>query len=125
MTACVQRLGAWKAALSWATQDRLPVRLGSTRRTGLSAAPMRLDSFDQVLVWVTVALLAFGLVMVYSASIAMPDNPRFTRYTHSYFLQRHLLWLVISFVAALLAFQIPVATWEKLAPWLFVALLRC
>lgn len=121
MTALTQRLGAWKAALSWATPDRLPVRLGSTRRTGMSAAPMRLDSFDQVLVWVTVSILAFGLVMVYSASIAMPDNPRFTRYTHSYFLVRHMLWLVISFVAALIAFQIPVATWEKLAPWLFVA----
>ena len=25
------------------------------------------------------------------------------------------------FVAALLAFQVPVATWEKLAPWFFVA----
>jgi cell division protein FtsW len=77
--------------------------------------------FDQALVWVTVALLAWGLVMVYSASIAMPENPRFSKYTHSYFLVRHLMWLAMSFVAALLAFQIPLATWEKAAPWLFVA----
>jgi cell division protein FtsW len=76
--------------------------------------------FDQALVWVAVALLAWGLVMVYSASIAMPENPRFAKYTHTYFLTRHVMWLVLSFVAALLAFQVPIATWEKAAPMLFV-----
>ena len=75
---------------------------------------------DQVLIWVTVALLLWGLVMVYSASVAMPDNPRFSKYTHTYFLTRHAMWLVISIGAALMAFQVPVATWEKYAPWLFV-----
>ena len=115
-----KRLGGW---LSSSAPDRLPVRLGASRATGMSAAPMRLASFDQVLVWVTVALLAWGLVMVYSASIAMPDNPRFARYAHTHFLVRHTMWLCISFVAALIAFQIPVARWEKLAPWLFVAAL--
>ena len=34
----------------------------------------------------SVALLALGLVMVYSASVAMPDNPKFARYTPTYFL---------------------------------------
>jgi cell division protein FtsW len=116
-TAPFKRLGGW---LSSSAQDRLPVRLGASRATGMSAAPMRLASFDQVLVWVTVALLAWGLVMVYSASIAMPDNPRFARYSHTHFLARHSMWLCVSFVAALIAFQIPVARWEKLAPWLFV-----
>jgi cell division protein FtsW len=50
----------------------------------------------------------------------MPDNPRFARYSHTHFLVRHSMWLCVSFVAALIAFQIPVARWEKLAPWLFV-----
>ena len=86
-----------------------------------TATPSRIASFDQALVWVTVALLAFGLVMVYSASIAMPDNPRFARYAHTYFLTRHAFFLVISFVAALITFQVPVAAWAKAAPWLFVA----
>ena len=116
-----QRFGALFTVFARSSPDRLPVRLGGGRRTGMSAAPMQLASFDQVLVWVTVALLAWGLVMVYSASIAMPDNPRFTRYTHNYFLVRHMMWLVIAFVVALIAFQIPVSTWEKLAPWLFIA----
>jgi cell division protein FtsW len=111
-------LGGW---FSSGTRDRLPVRLGGSRDTGMSSSPMRLASFDQGLVWVTVALLVWGLIMVYSASIAMPDNPRFARYSHTHFLVRHALWLCISFVTALIAFQIPVARWEKLAPWLFVA----
>jgi cell division protein FtsW len=92
--------------------DRTGERLGKQ---------VQVRSFDAPLLWVTVALLAFGLVMVYSASVAMPDNPRFARYAHTYFLSRHALFLVISFVAALISFQIPITTWEKAAPWLFVA----
>jgi cell division protein FtsW len=76
--------------------------------------------FDQALLWVTVALLMWGLVMVYSASVAMPDNPKFARYAHTHFVTRHLLSLVVAFIVAVLAFQVPLATWEKLAPWLFV-----
>jgi cell division protein FtsW len=37
--------------------------------------------------------------MVYSASIAMPDNPKFARYAHTHFLVRHTLSLVMAFVA--------------------------
>ena len=40
-----------------------------------TARPSRLLGFDQVLVGVVLALLALGIVMVYSASIALPDNP--------------------------------------------------
>jgi len=109
--------GIWPQA--WTREQRLPVRLGRARSADLQS-PVRLQSFDQVLVWVTVALLAWGLVMVYSATIAMPDNPKFARYAHTHFLVRHFLWLAVAFVAALIAFQIPVAKWEKMAPWLFV-----
>ncbi|MEO8542505.1 MAG: putative lipid II flippase FtsW [Burkholderiaceae bacterium] len=113
-------LGGWFSSAGGASaREKLPVRLGRVKRDTLQA-PVRMESFDQVLVWVTVALLAWGLVMVYSATIAMPDNPRFARYSHSYFLVRHVLWLAIAFVAALIAFQVPVATWERWAPWLFV-----
>ena len=94
---------------------------GPGRADRVLKEPARVLAFDQALVWVTVALLAFGLVMVYSASIAMPDNPRFARYAHTYFLTRHAVSLAIAFTAALLAFQVPIATWEKAAPWLFVA----
>lgn len=90
------------------------------RGVGSFAAPSRTLGFDQALIWVSVALLALGLVMVYSASIAMPENPKFSRYSHTHFLVRHLVSLLVAFVAALVAFQLPLATWEKAAPWLFV-----
>jgi len=93
----------------------------SAQLTSSGSAPSRVVGFDQALLWVTVALLAWGLVMVYSASIAMPENPRFAKYTHTYFLIRHVAWLLMSFAVALLAFQVPVARWEKAAPWLFIA----
>ena len=101
----------------------LPVRLGNAGVTQTKAAPMRVLGFDQALVWVTVALLAWGLVMVYSASIALPDNPRLARagYSPAYFITRHAASLVIAFIAGLLMFQIPMKTWERIAPWLFVA----
>jgi cell division protein FtsW len=85
--------------------------------------PARLLGFDRTLVCVVVALLALGLVMVYSASVAMPDNPKFSRYTPTYFLSRHAMFLAVSVVAALVAVQVPVSVWEKLSPWIFVAAL--
>jgi len=81
----------------------------------------RLQSIDQALVWVVVALMMWGMVMVYSASIAMPDNPRFSRYSHTHFLTRHVISMAVGSIMALLAFQVPTETWEKLARPLFVA----
>ena len=92
----------------------------SVRSANMGTAPSRIAEFDQVLVWVTVALLVWGLVMVYSASIAMPENPRFSRYAHNHFLVRHAASVAVAFIAALIAFQFPISTWEKVAPWLFV-----
>jgi len=85
--------------------------------------PARLLGFDRTLVCVVVALLALGLVMVYSASVALPDNPKFARYTPGYFLSRHIMFMAIAVVAALVAVQVPVAIWEKLSPWIFVVAL--
>ena len=99
----------------------MPVRLGGRGSFSATGSVPQVRGFDQPLAWVVVALLLWGLVMVYSASIAMPDNPKFARYTHTYFLVRHAMWMAMAFVAALVAFQVPIAAWEKAAPWLFVA----
>lgn len=119
MTSLAQRFTGWLGGMARPGTDALPVRLGGMRG-GAGSAPVRMAGFDQALVWVCVALLVWGLVMVYSASIAMPDNPKFARYAHTHFLTRHMLSLVVAFLAALIAFQVPVETWEKVAPWLFV-----
>jgi len=122
----------WSSPLAWwaalrarlAGDDgdgaRLPIRqwAGAT-----PARPSRALGFDQGLVWVVLGLLLLGLVMVYSASVALPDNPKFARYTATHFLSRHALALAIGLVAALAVVQLPIALWEKVAPWLFVAAL--
>ena len=85
--------------------------------------PVRLLAFDQTLVAVVGALVALGVVMVYSASVALPDTPKFANYSQLYFLQRHVLALAIGFVVALGVVQVPTAFWEKQAPAIFVVAL--
>ncbi|WP_372527658.1 putative lipid II flippase FtsW [Piscinibacter sp.] len=85
-----------------------------------SGQPARLLGFDQAMVWVIVTLLALGMVMVYSASVALPDNPKFARYTPTFFLTRHIVSIAIAAVVALVVVQVPVSFWEKSAPWMFV-----
>jgi cell division protein FtsW len=58
--------------------------------------------------------------MVYSASIALPDSPKFANYSHTHFVFRHGLSMCIGLVVALVAFQVPIRTWEKFAPLLFL-----
>ena len=121
MSAWAQTVSGWFSARLAPAAAALPVRLGGRGSFSAVTAKAHVRGFDQSLVWVVVALLLWGLVMVYSASIAMPDNPRFANYTHTHFLVRHVVSIGVAFVAALIAFQIPVQTWEKVAPWLFVA----
>ncbi|MES1980066.1 putative lipid II flippase FtsW [Polaromonas sp.] len=115
------RLSGWFSGLGKATSDVLPVRLGGQSLSRSPSTPVSMAGFDKALVWVIVALLMWGLVMVYSASVAMPDNPKFARYAHTHFLTRHVVSLIVAFIVAVLAFQVPMTTWEKVAPWLFVA----
>ena len=117
----LQRATLWFGGLSGKPADVLPVRVGGTEYRQSSSTPASVLGFDQALLWVVVALLAWGLVMVYSASIAMPDNPRFANYASTHFLTRHVMYLVVGFVVALLAFQVPMALWERMAPWLGVS----
>src|ERR1700750_3067692 len=81
--------------------------------------PTRVVGVDSALIWVTTALLAFGLVMVYSASVALPDSPRFALYTSTHFLSRQAVFILIGLVCAFATAQIPIAVWEKWAPWIF------
>ena len=116
-----QRLSGCSEGVRAKAADRLPVRIGGMEYRQTSATPARVLGFDQTLLWVVVALLAWGVVMVYSASIALPDNPRFGKIAPLHFLLRHVMALVMGFVAALLTFQVPMKTWERVAPWLFIA----
>jgi len=85
-------------------------------------APRRMPSeVDLTLLWSSLILLLVGMVMVYSASIAIAEAGRFTGNHPTYYLVRHGVFLTIGLVAAGIAFQVPLATWQQVAPWLFVA----
>jgi cell division protein FtsW len=58
---------------------------------------------------------------VYSASIALPDNPRFADYAPTHFVMRHGIFMALGLVTALVVFQVPMRAWERWGPWLFAA----
>ncbi|MBT9459382.1 MAG: putative lipid II flippase FtsW [Burkholderiaceae bacterium] len=107
----------WANLVSREPKAEVPVRDWVSVSSGQST---KLLGFDQSLVWVVLALMALGTLMVYSASVAMPDNPRFSRYTGTYFLGRHAVAVGLAIVAALVVVQVPISTWERFAPWMFV-----
>ncbi len=83
--------------------------------------PARRDSeLDPALLWSALLLGAIGLVMVYSASIAMAEAERFTAYRPTYFLSRHAAYIVAGLACAAALFRIPVWLWQRAAPWLFL-----
>lgn len=115
-----RRLSGWLGGLSTKAAEALPVRAGGMEYRRTTRTPASVLGLDQALLWVLVALLGWGVVMVYSASIAMPDNPRFGKISANHFLVRHVMALAMAFIAALLAFQISMATWERSARMLFL-----
>ena len=94
----------------------------STAARPMDSLPQRskMMEYDQPLVWVVLLLMLFGMVMVYSASISLPDSPKYATYRNNHFLLRQGVFICVSLVAALFAFSLPVATWQKIAPYLFV-----
>jgi cell division protein FtsW len=75
---------------------------------------------DQTLIWSTLLLLAFGFVMVYSASLAIAEAGKTTGYRGSYFVMRHGLGLAIGIAAGFIAFRFPMRVWQQFAPYLFI-----
>ena len=77
-------------------------------------------NYDQMLLWVTFILLGFGLVMVYSASIAMAEADKAVGHQSTYFLIRQAIFIVVGLVAGFMSFQVPITWWQKMAPYLFL-----
>lgn len=77
-------------------------------------------NYDQSLLWVILCLLGLGLVMVYSSSIAIAEADKIVGHNSSYYLVRQTIFILISLCAAFAAFNIPMAWWQKMAPYLFL-----
>lgn len=88
--------------------------------TMLNRERINSPSYDQGLLWATLILLGLGLVMVYSASIAIAEADKAVGHNSSYYLVRQAIFLVVSLSAAFVAFNIPVVWWQKMAPYLFL-----
>ena len=77
--------------------------------------------YDRTLLWLVILLLGFGLVMVYSASIAIASADKHTGYQETYYLVRQAIYLGISVLFGLFAFQVPSKVLQEIAPYLFLA----
>ncbi|GAB5604432.1 putative lipid II flippase FtsW [Sideroxyarcus sp. TK5] len=88
--------------------------------TALNAPRRAMAEYDTVLAWLVTALLAIGLVMVYSASIATAEAGRYTGHQATYYLVRHSLFMAIGLAVAMAAFMVPTQKWQQYAPVLFV-----
>jgi cell division protein FtsW len=88
------------------------------RRISPGRAP--LTEYDSSVLWVALLLLTFGVVMVYSASIAVAEASKFTGGKSAYFLVRQASFLAASVLAGMVAFQVPTRWWQQGAPSLFL-----
>jgi cell division protein FtsW len=88
--------------------------------TALNAPRRAMAEYDTVLAWLVITLLAIGLVMVYSASIATAEAGRYTGHQATYYLVRHSVFMAIGLAVAVAAFMVPTQKWQKYAPVLFV-----
>ena len=102
---------------------QLPFKFAGSSKDALTSTRARASKmmeYDQPLVWITLLLMLFGLVMVYSASIALPDSPKYANYTSAYFLKRQTLFIAISLIAGLLVFRVRIAIWQQFSSLMFV-----
>ncbi|MEW6590118.1 MAG: putative lipid II flippase FtsW [Pseudomonadota bacterium] len=89
------------------------------RYSARAAQPGAEIDFD--LLWLVLGLLALGLVMVYSASLAIAEAARYTGHNGEYYLIRQGIFIGIGVTAGLAAFQVPMRVWQQAAPYLFLA----
>ncbi len=77
-------------------------------------------SFDHGLFWVSMILIGIGLVMVYSSSIALAETSKKYGNFSEYFLIRQTLFICVSVIAGFITFLIPIRSWQKVSPYLFL-----
>jgi cell division protein FtsW len=70
--------------------------------------------------WTVLCLLGIGLVMVYSASIAIAEADKGVGHNSGYYLVHQAIFMLVALVASFVAFNVPIAWWQKMAPFLFL-----
>lgn len=94
-----QRVQDWWAAAQSSQRAFAPLPAGKVT----PSAPI-----DYTLLWLVLILLVIGLVMVYSASIGLPDTkPKFSHMQPTYFLELHAGFIALGLLAAGLGYYVP------------------
>lgn len=75
--------------------------------------------FDFSLIWSTLLLLSLGLVMVYSASVAIAES-EYGESGSYYYLVRHSIYLLVGLSIGFFAFQFPMRAWRAYCPYLLL-----
>ena len=78
------------------------------------------QGFDAGLLWSVAILLLLGLVMVYSASIAVLERRNPAADVSTYSLVRHSISMCIALAVSVVAFAVPVKHWQRAALPLFL-----
>lgn len=126
----LNRLGNLLPAFGWLRgADRTEPGSGKAvrgRRSPASRALSRsalentsVQRFDAALVWMTALLLGLGLVMVYSASIAILERRDPTGGSATFYLVRQSAAIGMALVASVFAYAVPPERWQQLARPLF------
>lgn len=107
-----------------ASKNLIPASIMGSASSGTSStyfkSPSSHSIVDQTLIWATLSLCFLGLIMVYSATIALPESSKYASYTETHFLVRHAFSLAVAFVAGFIVFRIPSYQLQKLAPLAFL-----
>lgn len=126
----LNRLGNLLPAFGWlGGADRTEPGSGKAVRGRRSPASRALNRsalentsvqrFDAALVWMTALLLGLGLVMVYSASIAILERRDPTGGSATFYLIRQSAAIGMALVASVFAYAVPPERWQQLARPLF------
>ncbi|MDO5685920.1 MAG: putative lipid II flippase FtsW [Neisseria sp.] len=82
------------------------------------------DKMDYPLLWVTLILLAFGLMMVYSATVSgkemlvIKEQGKIVASLPYYYLQRQMIFVGAIGVLCMAAFGVRMSLWKQLTPYL-------
>ena len=78
-----------------------------------------MTDYDQALVWSTLLLLSIGLIMIYSASIAIAEA-QFGAERATHYLLRHGIYLGVGLLLGFITFQVPMQIWQRYTVYLFM-----
>ena len=124
-----EKLGLWQQLRQWIPRRGqgdtqagvgIPVRVSAGSYAANPSRPVQELGIDQILLWISISLLLWGCIMVYSTTLALPNSPQFANYTATHFISRHIVSLGLALGAGWVVFRVPMETWNKLAPTIFI-----